>query len=41
MKTVNYDINSKILDNSILKQYIIKFCENRIRKNHNKIYFVI
>jgi len=41
MKNIIYDINSKILDNSILKQYIIKFFENRIRKNPNKIYFVI
>jgi hypothetical protein len=41
MKTVIYDINSKILDNFILKQYIIKFFENRIRKNSNKIYFIL
>nr|QWL17552.1 DNA polymerase [Chroogomphus rutilus] len=41
MKNVIYDINTNILDNNILKQYIFKFFENRIRENPNKLYFVI
>ena len=41
MKNVIYDINSNILDNFILKQYINRFFENRIRKNPNKIYFIL